>query len=69
MKFKNPFTYIVAGPTVSGKTSFVMKLLHNLKSLCTESRFEGGIIWCYSEETSVPRQQLNKLVLNNTYQE
>jgi len=29
----------------------------------------GGIIWCYSEDTGVPRQQLNKLGLNITYQE
>jgi len=54
VKFKHTFTPIVAGPTVSGKTSFVIKLLQNLKSLCTESRFEGGIIWCYSKETAVP---------------
>ena len=69
MKFKHPFTCIVAGPTGSGKTSFVIKLLQNLKSLCTESRFEGGIIWCYIEETAVPRQQLNELGLNISYQE
>jgi len=54
VKYKHPFTCIVVGPTGSGKTSFVIKLLQHLKSLCTESRFEGGIIWCYSEETSVP---------------
>ena len=58
MKFKHLFTCIIAGPTGSGKTSFVIKLLQNLKSLCTESRFEGGIIWCYSEETAVPSKQL-----------
>ena len=29
----------------------------------------GGIIWCYSEETAVPRQQLDRLGLNITYQE
>ena len=68
MKFKHPFTCIVAGPTISGKTSFVIKLLHNLKSLCTEARFEGGIIWCYSEETAVPSTQLEKLGLHITYQ-
>ena len=69
MKFKHPVTCIVAGPIGSGKTSFVIELLRNVKSQCTESRFEGGIIWCYSEETAVPRQQLNKLGLNITYQE
>ena len=29
----------------------------------------GGIIWCYSEKTALPRQQLDKLGLNITYQE
>ena len=63
------FTCIVAGPTGSGKTSFCIKLLRNLDTLCAESRFGGRIIWCYSEETAVPRQQLDKLGLNITYQE
>jgi len=69
VKFKHPFTCIVAGPTGSGKTSFVIKLMQNLKSLCTESRFVGGIIWCYSEEKAVPSKQLEKLGLNITHQE
>ena len=69
VKFKHPFTCIVAGPTGSGKRNFVIKLLQKLESLCTESLFEGGIIWCYSEETAVPKQQLSKLRLNITYQE
>jgi len=68
VKFKHPFTCIVAGPSGSGKKSFVIKLLKNLKSLCTESLFEGGIILCYSEETAVPRQQLKKLGINISYQ-
>ena len=69
MKCKHPFTCIFAGPTGSGKTSFVIKLFQNLKSLCSESRFVGGIIWCYIEETAVPKEQLGKLQLNITYQE
>ena len=59
----------MAGPTGSGKTSFCIKLIRNLDTLCTELRFRGGIIWCYSEKTAVPRQQLNRLGLNVTYQE
>ena len=69
MKCKHPFKCIVPGATGSGKTGFVIKLFQNLESLCTVSRFEGGIIWCYSEKTAVPRQQLSKLRLNITYQE
>ena len=69
LKFKHPFTCIVAGPTGSGKTSFCIKLLHNLDTLSTESRFEGGITWCYSEATAVPREQLSKLGRTIRYQE
>jgi len=29
----------------------------------------SGIIWCYSEDTAVPRRQLKKLGLHITYQE
>jgi len=68
LKFKHPFTCIVAAPTGSGKTSFCIKLLRNLDTLCTKSRFGGGFIWCYSEETEVPLPQLDKLRLNITYQ-
>ena len=68
LRFKHPFTCIVAGPTGSGKSSFCMNLLRNLDNQCTEWRFGGAIIWCYSEETAVPRQQLDKLGLNITYQ-
>jgi len=35
VKFKHPFTCIVAGPTGSGKTNFCIKLLRNLITLCT----------------------------------
>ena len=69
LKFKHPSTCIVAGPTNSGKTSLCIKLLQNLDSLCTKTRFNGGIILCYSEATEVPRQQLDKLRANFTYQE
>ena len=60
-KFKHPFTCFVAGPTGSGNTSFSIKLLQNLDSLCTVSQLNGGIIWCYNEATAVPREKLRKL--------
>jgi len=61
IKFKNPFTCIFASPSASGKSSFCIKFLQNLDSLCTEEDFEGGIIWCYSEKTFVPTSQLAAL--------
>jgi len=48
----------VSGPSVSGKSSFCIRFLQNLEALCTERNFDGGIIWCYSEKTAVPHQQL-----------
>ena len=69
IRFKHPFTCIVAGPTGAGKTSFAIKLLLNLDSQCTESKFSRGIIWCYSEVTAVPREKLNKLGRPIHYQE
>jgi len=69
LNFKHRFTCIVVGPTGAGKTSFTIRLLQNLESLFTESNFRVGIIWCYSEETAVPREKLNKLGRPIQYQE
>jgi hypothetical protein len=54
LRFKQPFSCIIAGPSGSDKSSFCIKLLQNLESLCTESRFDGGILWCYGEKNAVP---------------
>jgi len=61
LRFKDPFTSIVSGPTGSGKSSFCVKFLKNLDTQCTESEFSGGIIWCYSEKTAVHYKQLTGL--------
>jgi hypothetical protein len=59
LKFRHLFSCLVSGPSGPGKTSFCIRLLQNLDSLCTESKFEGGVIWCYSERNAVPsRKQL-----------
>ena len=57
LKFKHPFSCTVSGPSKSGKKSFCIRLLQKLDSLCTESDFVGGIIWCYSEKTAVPKSE------------
>ena len=59
LKFKAPFTCIISGTSGFGKLSFCIRFLHHLDSLCTESRFAGGIIWCYSERAAVPRLPSN----------
>jgi len=64
IKFKRPFTCIIGGPTGSGMSTFCIPFLQNLDTLCTEPDFPGGIIWCYSEQSSVPHQQLAALKKN-----
>jgi len=49
---------LVSCPSGSGKSSFCIRFLQNLDALCSERNFEGGVIWCYSEKTAVPNQQL-----------
>jgi len=69
IRFKHPFTCIVSGPSGSGKSSFTLRLVQHLHSLCTEPNFSGGIIWCYSEKSAVPRETLFSLHKNVSFHE
>jgi hypothetical protein len=57
LKFKDPFSCLMSGTSGSGKTSFCISFLQNLKALCTAPNFRGGIVWCYSKNT-IPYQHL-----------
>ena len=46
-RFKHPFTAVLAGPTGSGKTEFIKKLLTNIKALITP--VPHTILVCYGE--------------------
>ena len=46
-RWKHPFTCIVAGPTMCGKTVFVKRFLHNLRDMCN-ARFDR-ILFYYDE--------------------
>ena len=61
LRLKLPFTCIISGPSVSGKSSFCIKLLQNFESLDTESKFDGGILWCYVEKNAVPSVESEEL--------
>jgi len=52
--FKHHFSCIISGPSASGKSSFCIKFLQHLGTLCTERHFDGGVIWCYSERNAFP---------------
>jgi len=54
LKFRHLFSCIVSGPSCSGKTSFVRRFIRNLRHLCTEPIFAGGVVWCYGEKNAVP---------------
>jgi len=69
IRFKHPFTCIVSGPSGSGKSSFTLRFVQHLDSLCTETNFSGGIIWCYSEKSAVPREKLDSLHKNVNFQD
>ena len=45
MRFKHPFTCVVAGPTGSGKSVFIDKLVRNASDMITPP--PEKIIWCY----------------------
>ena len=46
-RWKHPFTALIAGPTGSGKTVFVKKMLTHLAAMVEPTPEE--IIWCYGE--------------------
>jgi len=58
LKFKHPFSCMLSWPSGSGKTSFCIRFLQNMKTLCTVAYFIGGIVWCYSEISSIPYRTL-----------
>ena len=55
--------------TVLESLHFAYGTRNNLDALCTERNFDGGVIWCYSEKTAVPNQQLAVLKKKIRYNE
>ena len=47
----------------------ILRALFRVSQLCTEQRFEGGILWCFNERTSIPTGELDALNLNIRYHE
>ena len=62
LRFKHLFTYIISGPSGSGKLSFCIKMVQNLGSLSTETNFKGGILWFYGESNAVPSVDVGRKV-------
>ena len=47
MPWVHPFTSVISGPTVSGKSVFVRRFVHNIKHMMTP--IPDRILWCYGE--------------------
>ena len=57
-RIKTPFTMIITGPPLAGKTSFVAKLIQNRDRLI--DRPISYIVWFYGEETLLTKNLENK---------
>ena len=49
LKFKHPFTSIVAGITSSGKTILTRRILENWKTLINSNLKSFKVLWCYGQ--------------------
>jgi len=58
LNFKHPFSCLLSGLSKSGKISFCIHVLQNLKTLCIVADFSGAIFWCYNEISAIPSRQL-----------
>ena len=50
-RFVHPFIFVVAGPTMVGKTHFVNEIIANKERLITEP--PQNIVWFYGEKTKL----------------
>jgi hypothetical protein len=57
LKFKTPFTAVLAAPSCSGKTSWLLKFLSHLSEV-VDGRVEH-LVWCYGEEGAIPEAIAN----------
>jgi len=48
-QFKHPFTCVVSGPTSTGKTVLVRKILENWKSLIHINSNVLNVLWYYGQ--------------------
>ena len=54
---------MISCPSGCGKKSFCVRLFVNLDRLCNESDFRD-IVWCFSEDSAVLREQLAERVMD-----
>jgi hypothetical protein len=50
MRFKNPLTCILAGPSQCGKSSFMVEILREIEQLFQDPRCKNNVIYYYKED-------------------
>lgn len=55
-QFSAPFSMIIAGPSRSGKSTFIVNLIKNINYLVGGDQKIDQVIWCYKNENSVPTE-------------
>jgi len=59
LPFQNPYTMMISGTSLSGKTTFVTKLLQHMdKKFTTHFR---EVIWCYGAVVTILSASLSKI--------
>ena len=56
--FRSPFSCLISGPSQSGKTQFVKKVLENHERLINKF-VQLNVLWCYGIENESTGQQIN----------
>ena len=62
LKFRHPFTCMVSGPTGSGKTILVRRILKNYKN-CVDISTSGKfvVVWCYGQYQELYREPIDNV--------
>lgn len=65
LRFKHPFSCLVAAPSGSGKTMLIRQILKDHKELMNLEKL--SVLWCYGEETADLNSEISVTVSMNTF--
>jgi len=66
LKFKHPFTCIISGPTSSGKTVLMRRILENWKDLISIQTENIRVLWCYGQMQDLYSEPVQNVDLKYT---